>query len=194
VQVCPTGIDIRDGLQYECIGCALCVDACNSVMDKMGYEAGLVRYTSEHQLAGGKTHWLRPRIIGYVVVLLIMVSVFSYNMFSRIPLELTIIRDRTQLFVTTDTGAIDNIYTLQLVNMDPESHTFEISIEGLDQGQVIGETMHTLNGGEVRSINLRVRVSPEDLEKPSTEFDFRAEAVDNESLQITHESRFVKPI
>jgi polyferredoxin len=60
VQVCPTGIDIRDGLQYECIGCALCIDACNSVMRKMGYEPGLVRYTSERELEGGKTHWLRP--------------------------------------------------------------------------------------------------------------------------------------
>ena len=66
VQVCPTGIDIRDGLQYECIGCALCVDACNSVMDKMEYPQGLIRYTSEHELQGGTTHWLRPRIIGYV--------------------------------------------------------------------------------------------------------------------------------
>ena len=108
VQVCPTGIDIRDGLQYECIGCALCVDACNSVMDKMEYPRGLVRYTSEHELAGGTTHWIRPRIIGYVVVLSIMVGVFSYNMFSRIPLELTIIRDRYQLYVTTDTGSVDN--------------------------------------------------------------------------------------
>ncbi|PLW68111.1 cytochrome c oxidase accessory protein CcoG [Pseudohalioglobus lutimaris] len=194
VQVCPTGIDIRDGLQYECIGCALCVDACNSVMDKMGYDPGLVRYTSENELAGGTTHWLRPRIIGYVVVLAVMVGVFSYNMFSRIPLELTIIRDRNQLYVTTDTGAIDNIYTLQLVNMDPQSHVFDISIEGLDQGEVIGETRHELNGGEVRSINLRVRVAPEDLQKPSTEFDFRAQATDRESLQIIHESRFIKPL
>ncbi len=194
VQVCPTGIDIRNGLQYECIGCALCVDACNSVMDKMGYEPGLVRYTSEHELAGGTTHWLRPRIIGYVVVLCLMVGVFWYNMFSRIPLEMTIIRDRNQLYTTTDTGAIDNIYTVQLVNMDPDSHVFEISIEGLDQGEIIGETSHRLNGGEVRSISLRVRVRPEALDKPSTEFDFRAQAKDSEALQITHESRFVKPL
>lgn len=194
VQVCPTGIDIRDGLQYECIGCALCIDACNSVMEKMDYPKGLVRYTSEHQLAGGTTHWLRPRIIGYVVVLCVMVGVFSYNMFSRIPLELTIIRDRNQLYVTTDGGAVDNIYTLQLVNMDPQSHTFEISISGLDQGEIIGETAHTLDGGEVRSISLRVRAMPDELDRPSTEFDFNAQAQDVESLQISHESRFVKPI
>ncbi|KAA1193373.1 cytochrome c oxidase accessory protein CcoG [Pseudohalioglobus sediminis] len=194
VQVCPTGIDIRDGLQYECIGCALCVDACNSVMDKMDYPRGLVRYTSEHELGGGTTHWLRPRIIGYVVVLCVMIGVFSYNMFSRIPLELTIIRDRNQLYVTTDSGAVDNIYTLQLVNMDPESHVFEISIEGLDAGEIIGDTRYELNGGEVRSISLRVRARPDALDKPSTAFDFRAQATDRESLQISHESRFVKPL
>ncbi len=194
VQVCPTGIDIRDGLQYECIGCALCIDACNSVMEKMDYPKGLVRYTSEHQLEGGTTHWLRPRIIGYAVVLCVMVGVFSYNMFSRIPLELTIIRDRNQLYVTTGTGAVDNIYTLQLVNMDPESHVFEISISGLEQGEIIGDTAHTLDGGEVRSISLRVRAMPEDLDRPSTEFNFNAQAQDVESLQISHESRFVKPI
>ena len=194
VQVCPTGLDIRDGLQYECIGCALCIDACDSVMDKMDYPRGLVRYTSEHELSGGSTHWLRPRIIGYVVVLCVMIGVFSYNMFSRIPLELTIIRDRNQLYVTTDTGAVDNIYTLQLVNMDPKSHVFIISVEGLEQAQLIGETEHTLNGGEVRSISLRLRANPEDLEKPSTEFDFKAQATDMESLNIAHESRFVKPL
>ncbi|MEH6586487.1 MAG: cytochrome c oxidase accessory protein CcoG [Halioglobus sp.] len=194
VQVCPTGIDIRDGLQYECIGCALCIDACDSVMDKMDYPRGLVRYTSEHELAGGTTHWLRPRIVGYVVVLFIMIGVFSYNMFSRIPLELTIIRDRNQLYVTTDTGAVDNIYTLQMVNMDPNSHVFEISVAGLDQAEIIGDTQYTLNGGEVRSISLRLRAMPEDLDKPSTEFDFKAQAIDMASLQITHESRFIKPL
>lgn len=194
VQVCPTGIDIRDGLQYECIGCALCIDACDSVMDKMNYPRGLVRYTSEHELSGGTTHWLRPRIIGYVVVLCVMIGVFSYNMFSRIPLELTIIRDRNQLYVTTDTGAIDNIYTLQLVNMDPASHVFKISVEGLEQAEVIGDTEHTLDGGEVRSISLRLRANPGELERPSTEFNFKAQATDLESLKIVHESRFVKPL
>ena len=74
VQVCPTGIDIRDGLQMECIGCAACIDACDSIMDKMGYARGLVSYTSEHQLQGGKTHLLRPRLIGYSAVLVVMIA------------------------------------------------------------------------------------------------------------------------
>lgn len=193
VQVCPTGIDIRDGLQYECIGCALCVDACNSVMDKMSYPRGLIRYTSERELQGEKTHWLRPRIVGYALVLAVMVGVFSYTMFSRVPLELTAIRDRNQLFITTDSGAIDNIYTLQLVNMDREMHEFTIGISGLEGATLIGETVHTLDGGEVRSIGLRVRAEPQLLTVPSTEITFEA-VTDTPGLGISTESRFVKPL
>ena len=194
VQVCPTGIDIRDGLQYECIGCALCVDACDSVMDKMAYPKGLIRYTSEHALEGGTTRWLRPRIIGYALVLCLMIGVFWYNVFSRVPVELTAIRDRTQLYMTTETGAIENIYTLQLANMDNEMHTFNIGIEGIDSATIVGATSYTLDGGEVRSISLRVRVEPDALTRPSTELDFTASVPDKPSLQATAESRFMKPL
>jgi cytochrome c oxidase accessory protein FixG len=194
VQVCPTGIDIRNGLQYECIGCALCIDACNSVMDKMAYPSGLIRYTSEHELAGGRTHWLRPRIIGYVLVLGIMVGVFWYNVIARVPVELTAIRDRNELFVTTDSGAIENIYTLQLANMDNDSHEFEISISGIAGAAIVGETRHILDGGEVRSINLRVSAQPGALSLPSTELNFTATADDSPSLRATTESRFMRPL
>ena len=194
VQVCPTGIDIRHGLQYECIGCALCVDACNSVMDKMHYPRGLIRYTSERQLQGGRTHWLRPRIIGYSIVLAVMVGVFSYSMITRVPLELTAIRDRNELYVTTDSGAIENIYTLQLANMDREMHEFTISISGLEGATLIGDTVHTLNGGEIRSISMRVREDPELLTQPSTAFTFDVQATDAPQLRISSESRFLKPL
>ncbi len=194
VQVCPTGIDIRNGLQYECIGCALCIDACNSVMDKMSYPRGLISYTSEHQLQGGKTHWLRPRMIGYVLVLTVMVSLFSYRVISRVPLEMTVIRDRNELYVTTMDGNIENIYTLSLVNMEQSMHEFEIVVTGIDGAEIIGDTLHTLDGGEVRSINLRVRVAPERLSRPSTEIEFTARATDRESLQVSSESRFMRPL
>ncbi|MCB1841768.1 MAG: cytochrome c oxidase accessory protein CcoG [Halioglobus sp.] len=194
VQVCPTGIDIRNGLQYECIGCALCVDACNSVMDKMEYPRGLIRYTSERELQGGKTHWLRPRIIGYVVVLTLMVGVFSYNVFNRVPLELTAIRDRNQLYVTTAGGEIENIYTLQLVNMDDSMHEFELSLSGLDGASLIGDFLHTVDAGELRTISIRVRAEPADLALPNTEFAITARATDMPSLQATTETRFIKPL
>jgi polyferredoxin len=163
-------------------------------MDKMAYPRGLIRYTSEHELQGGTTHWLRPRIIGYVLVLCLMTGVFWYNIFSRVPLELTAIRDRNQLYLTTDTGAIENVYTLNLVNMDKDAHEFVISSYGLEGAELIGEARHELDGGEVRAITVRVRIEPELLSKPSTEFDFKAQAVDQPSLQATAESRFMKPL
>ena len=110
VQVCPTGIDIRDGLQMECIGCAACIDACDSVMDKMGYAPGLVRYTSEHELQGGKTHLLRPRLIGYAVVLLVMIGALVMALNMRTMVSLDVIKDRG-LFRENSQGQIENIYT-----------------------------------------------------------------------------------
>jgi polyferredoxin len=145
-------------------------------------------------LEGGHTHWLRPRIIGYVVALCLMVGVFSYNIITRIPAELTVIRDRNQLYITTDSGAIDNIYTLQLANMDRTMHEFEISISGVEGAEIIGKTSHTLNGGEVRAISLRVRAEPAVLDKPSTELNFRAEASDMPSVYANSESRFMRPL
>ncbi|MEM1112701.1 MAG: cytochrome c oxidase accessory protein CcoG [Pseudomonadota bacterium] len=194
VQVCPTGIDIREGLQYECIGCALCVDACNSVMDKMEYPRGLIRYTSEHALEGGTTHWLRPRIVGYAAVLCLMVGVFSYNIFTRVPVELTVIRDRNQLYVPAEGGQIDNIFRLQLVNMDNNSREYEIAITGIDGAEIIGDTLHTVDGGEVRSISVRVRADGERLDKPSTQLDFSVTATDDPSLRAVSESRFMRPL
>jgi len=194
VQVCPTGIDIRDGLQYECIGCALCIDACNSVMRKMGYPPGLVRYTSERELEGGSTHWLRPRIIGYIVMLTIMVSVFSYNVLSRIPLEMTVIRDRNTLFVETDDGGVDNIYRLHIVNMDPRPHEFRLTIDGVPGAQVRGDTRYRLDGGEDREVTLRVRAPLAELDAPSTDLVFEIVATDMPSLRAVSESRFMRPL
>ncbi len=193
-QVCPTGIDIREGLQYQCIGCALCIDACDSVMDKIDYPRGLIRYTSERELAGEKTHWLRPRIIGYVAMLTLMVGVFSYNMVTRTPLELTAIGDRQQLYMTTAEGDIDNVYTLQLLNMDEAPHRFTLSVQGLEGATLIGETEHRLDAGEVRSIGLRVRVNPDALTRPSTEITFHAQAGDEPGLSARTESRFRSPL
>ncbi|MDP5053804.1 MAG: cytochrome c oxidase accessory protein CcoG, partial [Congregibacter sp.] len=194
VQVCPTGIDIRDGLQYECIGCALCIDACDSVMRKMGYEPGLVRYTSERELEGGKTHWLRPRVIGYIVMLSLMVGVFSYNIASRIPLELTVIRDRNALYVETADGGVENIYRLHIVNMDMAAHDFVLSIEGIDGAEIRGATRYRLSASEDREITLRIAAKSAALSAPSTRFNFEVVAEDAPSIRKSTESRFMKPL
>lgn len=194
VQVCPTGIDIRQGLQYECIGCALCIDACDSVMDKMGYEPGLIRYTSENALEGKPTHWARPRVIGYLTVLTLMVGVFGYNVVSRVPLEMTIIRDRNNLFVETQAGDIENMYRIQLVNMDTQPHDFDLTVNGIDEAEIIGDASYALDAGEVRSITLRVRAQPRHLDAPGTEITFEAISSDMPSLRISADSRFLRPL
>ncbi|EAQ99390.1 cytochrome c oxidase accessory protein CcoG [Congregibacter litoralis] len=194
VQVCPTGIDIRDGLQYECIGCALCIDACNSVMRKMGYDPGLVRYTSERELEGGTTQWFRPRIIGYIVMLSLMVGVFSYNIASRIPLELTVIRDRNNLYVETADGGVENIYRLHIVNMDGSPHKYVLRLDGLEGATIKGDTRYALDASEDREVTLRVAAKATDLSTPSTSFTFEIVAEDMPSLRASTESRFMKPL
>ncbi len=194
VQVCPTGIDIRDGLQYQCIGCALCIDACNSVMDKMDYPRGLIRYTSERALDGGKTHWLRPRIIGYSLMLAVMVSVFIYTVVSRVPLDVTVQRDRQQLYVETLDGKIDNIYSLHIANMRRDPARLLIAVEGLDQAEVVGERNVTLDGGEIRKVTLRLRVPADEVTQGSTPVTFSVGGIDEPDLATTVESRFIGPV
>lgn len=94
MQVCPTGIDIRDGLQMACIGCAACIDACDGVMDKMGYARGLIGYKSEHSLQGGTTHWLRPRLLGYAAALGVMIAALVIALQLRPMVSLDVIKDR----------------------------------------------------------------------------------------------------
>jgi cytochrome c oxidase accessory protein FixG len=194
VQVCPTGIDIRDGLQYECIGCALCVDACDSVMDKMGYDPGLIRYTSECELEGGHTHWIRPRLIATICVLLVMCSAFSWRILTRVPLEITVIRERNQLFVENARGEIENIYTLRILNMDEHMHSYSLRIEGLENASIIGSTEITLDAAEVRSLPLRIAAPREGFQRPSTGFEFIIEASDGSGWSSTTESRFLIPL
>ncbi|CAG9181016.1 hypothetical protein LMG23992_04367 [Cupriavidus laharis] len=122
VQVCPTGIDIRDGLQYECIGCGACIDACNQVMDKMDYPRGLIRYTSENAMrkalsaAAARKRLIRPRTIIYSVIWLVLVAGFVASLALRTPLKVDIIRDRGALGREVEGRWIENVYRLQLIN------------------------------------------------------------------------------
>ena len=194
VQVCPTGIDIRDGLQYECIGCALCIDACNSVMDKMNYPRNLISYTSEHELEGGTFHWLRPRIIGYAIMLSIMTGVFAYNIINRVPLEMTVMRDRGELYVETADGRIENIYTIHIVNMTDEQRRYTLNISGLEGAKIVGNSEPIVAAGGDLTVPLRVNAAPEAIDVPSKTIHFSLTAEDNSDLAVTIESRFMKPL
>ncbi|MBL27440.1 MAG: cytochrome c oxidase accessory protein CcoG [Rhodospirillaceae bacterium] len=138
VAVCPMGIDIRDGMQLECISCALCIDACDGVMDKVGLPRGLIAYdtiTNMERRAEGKKpigHILRPRTILYASLIAVIGSVMLYLLATRSDLELNVLRDRNPLFVTLSDGSIRNGYTVKILNMAHETRTFGLTVEGLE--------------------------------------------------------------
>ncbi|MDX1519444.1 MAG: cytochrome c oxidase accessory protein CcoG, partial [Gammaproteobacteria bacterium] len=131
VQVCPTGIDIRDGLQYECIGCSACIDVCDDVMKKVGYEPGLIRYSTQNLIDKKPSRIIRPRIIIYASILAVLVSLFIGIVATRVPLALDVIRDRNQLYRETQ-GLIENVYTLKIINMDDVTHKYDLSVQGIE--------------------------------------------------------------
>lgn len=190
VQVCPTGIDIRDGLQYECINCGACVDVCDQTMDRMGYDKGLISYTTERQLKGGKTHIMRPKLLGYGVILLIMMSALVGTVVTREPLKLDVIRDRNMLSRLNDFGLMENVYTLKVLNKSQTTRDYQLSVQGVDGFEWKGETQVTVASGEVFSVPVSLAIDPYLLSQPITEFEFVL--TDDEGRQVTQESRFIK--
>ncbi|SEP65471.1 cytochrome c oxidase accessory protein FixG [Solimonas aquatica] len=126
VQVCPVGIDIRKGLQYECIACAACVDACNNVMDSVGKPRGLVHYTSSNHDAGKPYHILRPRAIGYGLVWLAVLVGVATLILTHSPLRFDVLRDRHALYRELVDGSLENVYVLKITNEDERPHHFKV--------------------------------------------------------------------
>ena len=194
VQVCPTGIDIRDGFQYECIGCSACIDACDDVMEKMQYPKGLIRYTTQNALAGNPSRILRPRILIYGTILLTLLTLFSVSVLTRVPLGLDVIRDRNQLYRETQ-GLIENVYTLKLLNMDNKAHTYKLSVDGIDGLNIASElTEVVVEAGSVKDVAVRVRVDESNLPGRSSDIYFKIEANEQPELNVVERSRFLGPI
>src|SRR5687767_9183176 len=115
VQVCPTGIDIRKGLQYECIACAACIDACDFVMDKMGYPRGLIRYTAQNALDHKPTRIFRPRVMVYAALLAVLITGFFVALALRRPVSLDVLRDRNALYRMLGDGRVENVYNVKIL-------------------------------------------------------------------------------
>lgn len=193
VHVCPVGIDIRDGLQYECVACGACIDACNDIMKRMRYEPGLIRYTTEHALEGGKTHLLRPRLIGYFVALCAMFIAFSYTLYARIPLEVDILRDRGQLYIEASNGNIENVYTLKVANKSQEDHRYTIAVSGVEGLEMLADPEITIRSGELLEYPVSLQADPRFLERPNYDIIFKVQALDDPEIIIEEENRFIGP-
>lgn len=196
VQVCPTGIDIRDGMQYQCIACALCIDACNSVMDKLERPKGLIRYATENEIEGGKTHIFRPRLVGYASMLILMISVLSYAIISRTPFELDIERDRGSLYRITPDDTVQNSYTLKLMNMSQMPQQYEIRVEGIDNLIFDGEKIHNMSVNKLKEVPVNIEVDPSKTKLKSSRTDIEFIVINKTSNEevAREESRFIAPM
>ncbi|KRP71674.1 MULTISPECIES: cytochrome c oxidase accessory protein CcoG [Pseudomonas] len=193
VQVCPTGIDIRDGLQMECIGCAACIDACDSIMDKMGYARGLVSYTSEHQLQGGKTQLLRPRLIGYSAVLLVMIAALVVALIERPMVSLDVTKDRG-MFRENSQGLIENIYSLKVINKTQQRQEYRLELVEAEGFQLQGKTQVSLAPGEIVDIPVSVALLADTPASSSQTIRFKVTDVDEPWVYTAADSRFVAPL
>ncbi len=199
VQVCPTGIDIRQGLQYECIGCAACIDVCDEVMDKMAYPRGLIRFSTQNGVAKG---WdtrqmlrraLRPRVLVYTAILGAITLAVGVSLFLRTPLKVDVIRDRGALARMVEQGRIENVFRLQIMNATESPQRYAISVSGLP-----GITLDTpaeveVLSTEVRAVAVRVQIPPDAASSGSHPIQFHIGATGDASVHVTEKAAFLVP-
>jgi cytochrome c oxidase accessory protein FixG len=193
VQVCPTGIDIRDGLQYECIACAACIDVCDQVMDKMEYPRGLVRYTTEHSLKHKTGHVIRPRIIVYGLLLLVIISGTLWGMTHRVPLRADLIRDRNALYRELPGDVVENVYTLKITNMDNAPHRYDMLVLNNDSVDIDLSRPLELGPEEVAGISVRLRL-PKSAGQGVQHLDIQLQASDDPSIRKVIKAKAMMPI
>jgi len=196
VQVCPTGIDIRNGLQYECIACASCIDACNGVMKKMGYPQGLVRYDTQHAIeqrgsSANRPRILRPRVLIYGVLLALLVSGFVAALALRRPLALDVLHDRNTLYRVLDSGEIENVYLLKIMNKSETSRSFVVSTSAPEVYRIDPQRpIFTVGAGEVFNAAVRVRRDDREQDADVDTIRFTITATDDPQLSAQAEGRF----
>jgi cytochrome c oxidase accessory protein FixG len=197
VQVCPTGIDIRNGLQYECIGCSACIDACDQVMDKVGSPRGLIRYSTENAVQKQwkrediLRHILRPRILIYTAVLCAICVAFVWALATRQPLRMDVIKDRSVLVREVEGGLLENVYVLKVMNMAEKPRALRLSVSGLDGITLDGPTQIEVNPAENKTLTVRVRVPMDTAGKGTHKVYFDVVAVDDANLQLHEKAVFL---
>ena len=197
VQVCPTGIDIRNGLQYECIGCAACIDACDQVMDKFGYPHGLIRYSTENALDQG---WdrrrmlrrvLRPRVLIYFAILASVTAALAAAIAMRVPLKVDVLRDRASIAREVEGGRIENTYRLQVMNTQERPQRYRVRATGLPGLEVASDAEVEVPAATTRQVPLRLQVGAGAAGRGSHPIEIEVRAVDDESIGARERSVFL---
>jgi cytochrome c oxidase accessory protein FixG len=200
VQVCPTGIDIRKGLQYECIGCAACIDGCNQVMDRMGYAHGLIRYASsnameKHSSRGEMVRrMLRPRTLVYVSILLAVTIAAGVSLALKNPLKVDVARDRGALARESTPGVIENVYRIQIMNTAEEPRAYRITAEGLPGIAVVGVHQPVeVPAATAMLVPLRLEAPAEAAPPGSHKVELLIESVDDPRVLRRETTTFILP-
>jgi cytochrome c oxidase accessory protein FixG len=202
VQVCPTGIDIRKGLQYECIGCGACVDVCDTVMDKVGYERGLIKFSTQNAMDKGWSRAqtlrriFRPRVLVYTAVLWAIIIGVGVSLWLREPFKVDIVRDRATMARMVAGGKIENVYRLQIMNAAEQNLTFHLQVDGLTGLSLATEPLVEVGATESRWVSVRLQVPYDAAPAGSHPIHFRIESrsPDGQSVgQLSEKTVFLVP-
>lgn len=201
VQVCPTGIDIRDGLQMECIACGLCIDACDDIMDKVGLPRGLIAYHTERFFDERTTetvekfNFMRPRTVYYSLILVLVSVAMLYALIARSPLEIAVLHDRNPLYVKLSNGNIRNGYDIKILNKTHDHRYYTVQVDGIENSSIrlntAGDVANDRVYVEADSVG-QYKVFVESKIQPQEPFDIHFYVIDNETGQkVKHESMFI---
>ena len=202
VQVCPTGIDIRNGLQYECIGCGACIDVCNEVMDKVNFQRNLIHFTTQNaQAEHGDAdnilqHVFRPRVGVYLLVLLALTAGVLGGLLSRMPLKVDVVRDRGVLARLAEGGRLENVYRLQIMNATELPQTYHLAAEGLPGLSVASEQDVQVGPAESRWVPVRLQIEDGSADSGSHSVRFMVTEVDADQrkpIHVTEKATFLVP-
>ena len=210
VQVCPTGIDIRKGLQYECIGCGACADVCDTVMDKMGYERGLVKYSTQNAVTNNWSRQqmiqrvFRPRVLIYSAVLLALIVAVVTSLWLRTPFRVNVMRDGVMARLSDD-GKIENVYRLQIMNGTETTQHYVLNVTGLKDVEIETEATKDVEGddehhlksiavkpAESRSVIVDLKIPDGTLDSGSHKIKFEIQSLEGQQT-VTEKSVFLVP-
>ena len=192
VDVCPTGIDIRNGTQLECVNCTACIDSCNAIMDKINLKHGLIRYASYNSIAGEQKHVFNPRVIGYAAVFILLTSTLSIMIASRKPIETTILRTPGELYQEVIEGQITNMYNIKTVNKSYEERNITLRLVEPRVGEI-----RIINELRLASNQLNESVFFIDIPKQAisdSKIPIEIEVLSNGQIIDTYKLKFIAPI
>jgi cytochrome c oxidase accessory protein FixG len=189
VEVCPVGIDIRNGLQYECINCGACADACDQTMKQFNYSTGLISYTSENALLGKKAKPLRPKIVGYGILSILAMIFMAYTVEVRVPIEFSVLRDRGALYQLDFNDNVTNSYLLKITNKSQLDRYFKVNV--LERNVSLSVDKQVLiKAGDIANVPVHLTMTPNDIDERVTEVTLVVNVASSPDIKVSKQTKF----